>query len=248
MNKTTKPMLAASALREKIVLENLPLVRFVANQVSRSLNGVVEFDDLVNSGTLGLIKAAASFDASRGRAFSTFAAPRIRGAMIDDLRRTDTVSRALRHKRRMLSRAEAQLQAELGRKPTTEELARRLGVAVSVVWRWRLEAERADTVSLNKGRSDEDRELDAAHALPCEKTCNPEEVVNRSEEVERLRSQISALTEREQVVLTLYYFGEMKLHEIARALGLTESRVSQIRSQSLATLRRRMAHLREEVA
>ncbi|MGH7554452.1 MAG: sigma-70 family RNA polymerase sigma factor [Longimicrobiales bacterium] len=231
--------------RDALLERHLPLVHHVARQIMRTLSVQVDLDDLVSAGSMGLINAVASFDPSRGLAFSTYAAPRIRGAILDDLRRSDHVPRSIRRKQRQISAAEEALSGTLERHPTDRETADQLGIDIDTLWRWKADTEEAVHVSL-------DQPVNTAHgrtAMPAEllqggSGTETEERVNHHEEALVLRDEIMRLKERERIVLTLYYFEELKLHEIARVLGLTESRVSQIRSKALLTLRGRMGHLR----
>ncbi len=234
-------------LREEFLERNLPLVHHVARQLVRSSRLEVEFDDLLSAGTLGLISAVDHFDASRGLAFSTFATPRIRGAILDDLRRRDHVPRSVRRKQRDLTRARDALATRLGRQPTDAEVAEELGVAIERLWQWRQEVEHAARMSL-----DHPVDRSATSGTPVEEllagdpeTEAVEAGIAHREEVARLRDEILNLHEQERLVISLYYFEELKLHEIAAVLGVTESRVSQIRSKAVANLRALMRGLRE---
>jgi len=232
--------------RQGLLARHLPLVHHVARQVLRTLTVDVELDDLVSAGSMGLINAIDSFDRSRGLAFSTYAAPRIRGAILDDLRRSDTVPRSIRRKQRQLAQAEESLSGALDRAPADREMATKLEIDLQTLWRWRADTNEAIQVSLDQpistgpGRTAMPAELIAGSS-----GWATEESLNHREEVAVLRDEILRLKERERIVLSLYYFEELKLHEIAKVLGLTESRVSQIRSKALTTLRGRMARLRE---
>ena len=232
--------------RDQLLSQHLPLVHHVARQVLRTLSVQVELDDLVSAGSVGLINAVESFDPSRGLAFSTYAAPRIRGAILDDLRKNDHVPRSIRRKQRQIAAAEQRLSGSLDRKPDDRETAHQLGIDIDTLWRWKADAEEAVQVSLdqplstNNGRTAVPGEL-----LQGGSGAEIENRVNHVQEVDVLRREILNLKERERVVLSLYYFEELKLHQIAEVLGLTESRVSQIRSKALLTLRGRMAALRE---
>lgn len=232
--------------RNALLERHLPLVHHVARQIMRTLSVQVDLNDLVSAGSVGLMNAVASFDPSRGLAFSTYAAPRIRGAILDDLRRSDHVPRSIRRKQRQISAAEESLSGSLDRRPTDRETAQQLGVEIDTLWRWKSDTEEAVHVSLDQPMSTSNGRT----ALPAEllrgaSGLEVEDRVNHGEEAVMLRDEILRLKERERIVLTLYYFEELKLHEIARVLGLTESRVSQIRSKALLTLRSRMGHLRE---
>jgi RNA polymerase sigma factor for flagellar operon FliA len=232
--------------RQQLLARHLPLVHHVARQVLRTLTVDVELDDLVSAGSMGLINAIDSFDRSRGLAFSTYAAPRIRGAILDDLRRSDTVPRSIRRKQRQLAAAEEALSGSHDRKPADREVANLLGLDIETLWRWRAHTHEAVQVSLDQPiNTGPGRTAMPAELIEGTSGRLTEEEVTHREEVAVLRDEILRLKERERIVLSLYYFEELKLHEIAKVLGLTESRVSQIRSKALLTLRSRMSRLRE---
>ena len=235
------------AAREELLSHHLRLVHHVARKLMRTLSVEVEFDDLVSAGTVGLIKAIENFDPSRGLAFSTFAAPRIRGAILDDLRRWDHVPRSIRRKQRQIASARESLRGELDREPSPQETADELGIDVEKFWRWQSDTQEAIQVSLDRPiEADDGSRITPLDVLVGDDGEEIEEDITLSEEVEILRRQIEALKDRERLVLSLYYFEEMKLHQIAKILGLTESRVSQIRSKAIQTLRSRMGMLRKE--
>jgi len=232
--------------RQRLLARHLPLVHHVARQVLRTLTVEVELDDLVSAGSMGLINAIDSFDRSRGLAFSTYAAPRIRGAILDDLRRSDTVPRSIRRKQRQIAAAEERLSGTLDRHPADREVAFKLGIDIETLWRWRAHTHEAVQVSLDQPiNTGPGRTAMPAELIEGASSRLTEEDINHREEVAVLRDEILRLKDRERIVLSLYYFEELKLHEIAKVLGLTESRVSQIRSKALLTLRSRMSRLRE---
>jgi RNA polymerase sigma factor FliA len=235
--------------REKLLTEHLGLVHHVARQMSRTLAVKADFDELVSAGTMGLMNALESFDAGRGLAFSTYAAPRIRGAILDELRRQDHVPRSVRRKTREIGAARETLTRIFGRPPEDKEIAEHLGVDLQTLWRWQSDVEGAYHLPLDRSPS----ERDAHSPLPADLLSNEEEEgidekISKQQEVEILRDAITKLKEQERVVLTLYYFEELKLHEIAEVLELTESRVSQIRSKALSRLREDMPRIRELVS
>ena len=232
--------------RDELLTKHLRLVHHVARQVMRSTHVDAEFDELVSAGAIGLMKAVERFEPERGLAFSTFAAPRIRGAILDDLRRRDHAPRSIRRKQREISNARQALMTTLDRAPRDDETATALGIDVEKLWQWRRETEQAVQISLDRpldpssGRSTTPEEILVSSA-PDE----IEEHISRKEEMEILKEEILELKEQERIVLSLYYFEELKLHEIATILGVTESRVSQIRSKAIKTLRDRLARLRD---
>jgi RNA polymerase sigma factor for flagellar operon FliA len=234
--------------RDALLRQHLGLVFHVAHQLSRAGASNVEVDDLVSAGTLGLIDAFEHFDASRGLAFSTFAAPRIRGAMLDELRRLDRVPRSLRRKSRQLDGISMSLSTALGREPEQSELAEALGVDIRTLWRWQAERESTQVVSLDRASSGADDGRGAGEWLAGSTGEDLDETITLAQEAARLRDALLDLPEHERTVLSLYYFEELRLNDIGRILNVSESRVSQIRSKALQRLRRRLAGLRTTVA
>jgi RNA polymerase sigma factor for flagellar operon FliA len=235
--------------RDRLLNEHLGLVHHVARQMSRSLAADVDFDELVSSGSMGLMNALDAFDPSRGLAFSTFAAPRIRGAILDELRRQDHVPRSIRRKSREIGAAREAFTRERGFAPDDRELAARLDVDLDTLWRWQSEIEGIYHMPIDRPTGEDERRGSPADTLPGNAGGQKiEDDLNLQQEVDVLREAILRLKEQERVVLSLYYFEELKLHEIATILELTESRVSQIRSKAITKLRAEMAPLREQVA
>jgi len=226
------------AARDALLTENLSLVHHVARQLERKLSNELDHDELVSAGTLGLMAAMNSFDPDRGLAFSTFAVPRIRGAILDELRRQDHVPRSVRRKTRDITAARNALAARLCRQPEDHEVAAELKVDVQTLWKWESDVEGAIRVPIDRPANDRGEQhsspLDLLHTDPDQ---GVDTQLGKEQEVGMLREAIMRLKEQERTVLALYYFEELKLHEIAEILGLTESRVSQIRSKALARLR-----------
>jgi len=226
------------AARDALLIENLSLVHHVARQLERSLSNELDHDELVSAGTLGLMAAMGSFDPSRGLAFSTFAVPRIRGAILDELRRQDHVPRSVRRKTRDIQGARSALAARLCRMPADSEVAESLGVDLETLWRWESDVEGAIRVPIDRPVTDHgEAPSSLLELLHTDRDLGIDEQIAREQEVVLLRDAIMKLKEQERTVLALYYFEELKLHEIAEILELTESRVSQIRSKALARLR-----------
>ncbi|MBV6521637.1 MAG: RNA polymerase sigma factor FliA [Gemmatimonadaceae bacterium] len=235
-------------IREDHLRNHLGLVYHVARQLSRVRTMELELDELVSAGTLGLIEAYNNFDESRGLAFSTFAAPRIRGAMLDEMRRQDHVPRSVRRRTRELTAATESLTNELGRVPDSASVAQRMGVDVGTFHRWQWEGDGARFVPLEC--SPEASAGSRAIAEHREAAIEPEidEHLTRQQEVSRLHAAIAALPPTERQVLSLYYFEDLKLSEIAQILCVSESRVSQIRGRAVARLRCAIGSLRTAVA
>lgn len=230
--------------REGLLRQHVGLVHHVARKLAAHLSTAANLDEMVSAGALGLVQAVDSFDQRRGLSFSTYAVPRIRGAILDELRKQDHVPRNVRRRTREMSRARDALAACLRRPPTTRELASHLGVPPGMLLRWELEAEGAALCSLDQPTGRREAPATLADALADEHATSVEDVLTRDEEVRRLRAGIAALKEQERTVLALNYFEELKLHEIAEVLGLSVCRISQIRTAALAKLRVSLRDLR----
>lgn len=229
------------AARDALILEHLNLVRYVAKKMSATLSAQADFDELVSLGSIGLMGALEAFDPSRGLTFSTFAVPRIRGAILDELRRQDHVPRSMRRKSRELARATETLTHSLGFSPTPRQIADHLGTTVEAVWQLRADEHGYGQVSLDAtaGHDQGEDSLTLESVVPDGRD-SAEDALIREEESASLAAAIATLKEQERVVLTLSYFEELKLWEIAEVLGVTESRVSQVRTRALARLRAAM--------
>jgi RNA polymerase sigma factor for flagellar operon FliA len=231
--------------RNQMLTEHLSLVHHVARQLSRTLPAETDLDDLVSAGTMGLMSSVDAFDVSRGLAFSTFAVPHIRGAILDELRRQDHVPRSIRRKTRAITHARESLMHQLGRRPQAIEVAEALDVDLDTFWRWQSELEGAVHISLDRTAPDgESTPPSPAEFLSGEDDEGADDRLSKQQEVALLRDAILELKDQERTVLSLYYFEELKLREIAVILKLTESRVSQIRSKALIRLREKLAPMR----
>ncbi|CAN5237408.1 FliA/WhiG family RNA polymerase sigma factor [soil metagenome] len=225
------------AARDELINKHLTLVYHVARQLLKTLATDAALDELVSSGVFGLMHAIDAFDASRGLTFSTFAVPRIRGAILDELRRQDDVPRSIRRKMRAISRGREALMRALGREPVDRELADHLDIDVKALWRWQADIERTVRVPFERtSETDEGAPVSTKYLID-----DSDEAVDaqltRAEDLAQLRVAILGLKEQERTVLSLYYFEELKLLQIAEILGVTESRVSQICTKAISRLR-----------
>ena len=237
-----------AAAREELLAEHISLVHHVSRQIHRRVSSDVELDELISAGTMGLIEALDRFDPTRGLAFSTFAVPRVRGAILDELRRIDHVPSSMRRRTRTLSTARESLRHELGREPMAEEVAALLGVDLPALWKLEAETEGTMRVQLDGAGSDDGEDAPHAQAMSAEDHNAVEDRITLDQETAILRETILRLSQQERTVLTLYYFEELKLHEIAAVLEVTESRVSQIRQKAIVKLRGELSSLRALVA
>ncbi len=232
------------AARDRLVAQHLGLVYHAVRQIATSLPSDVDFDELVSAGTLGLLSAIDNFDPELGHAFSTFAIPRIRGAVLDELRRRDEVPRSVRRKQRELTRTRDELSRTLGRPPGDRETAAQLGIDLDTLRHWETDSIAGRAVSLDAPANGEDDDA-PSFVQPAEEP-TIEDQITREQEVALVREALRNLTHQERTVIALYYYEEMKLHEIADTLGLTESRISQIRSKALGKLRAEVRPARAE--
>jgi RNA polymerase sigma factor for flagellar operon FliA len=221
----------AGSTQDELVVAHLPLVGHIVREVVNRLPTHVNRDDLVSAGTLALVLAARSFDAARGVPFGRFAAIRIRGAITDELRTMDWASRAVRAKAREVESVRSTLAAQLCRIPSREEIAQVMGVAVSELDALDNDLHRASVLSLQSLTVDESAEL-----LPSRGE-TPDATLLRREQLGMLRDAIAELPERMRIVIERYFLDQRKMVEIAAELGVTESRVSQLRSEALQLLR-----------
>ncbi|MGI9040862.1 MAG: sigma-70 family RNA polymerase sigma factor [Gemmatimonadales bacterium] len=225
---------------------HLGLVHHVARRVGVEPAGP-DAQDLISAGTFGLVLAVDSFDASRGLAFSTYAARRIRGAILDDLRRRDWMPRSVRANNCKLRSATGELQARLGRAARPREIADALGVDLKTYWHWRSDLEGGVMLScegpLAQGPGSS---LAFREVLSDPEAAGPGEETERMELVRLVQRAVAGLPARERTVLELYYFEELKQRQIAERLRVTEARVSQPRAQALRRLRTRLAGCRQD--
>ncbi len=225
--------------REKLILHYAPLVKYVASRVASGLPSSVDQHDLVSYGMFGLIDALEKFEPGRGNKLETSAIPRIKGAIIDELRAMDWVPRSVRFKARELEKAQADLEAMLKRQPTEEELADRLGMTRSELHEMVSQISFVSVLALDEvvGAGSERGESVALIDTLADKGIDPAWGLESQETRGLLAAAINSLTEREKIVVTLYYFEGLTLAEIGEILGVTESRVCQIHTKAVGGLR-----------
>ena len=223
--------------RERIVLEHMPLLRHIAGRMALDLPGSIEREDLIGYGMIGLLAAADAFDPGRGLAFSTFAYQRVRGAILDELRRADFLPRGRRERVRELDQVVERLKHEEGQRPSVERIADELGTDEDGVGEILLSAASASQASLDDGIMGEN--LGAWLRDPS--SDDPQDSAEWNEMKELLVEVIADLPEAEQSVITLYYGEDLLLREIGEVMGVTESRVSQIHSRALYRLNRALS-------
>lgn len=241
----TAPQLAAGVAREQVLLDHMPLVRFVARRIHERLPQHVELEDLVSAGMLGLIDAFNKFDTGKNVQFRSYAQFRVRGAILDSLRDLDWGSRELRRKGRSIEEAVQKLTHQYSRRPSESEIAVELGMRLSQYQDLLGDLKGLEIGSLQELRSeDSDEEL---AFLPTSPEQDPLFLCMKSQVSSQLVEAVRTLPEREARVLEMYYVQEMTLKEIGIVLGLVESRVSQIRAAAVTGLRTRMVRTKKPI-
>jgi len=229
-------------LRDALIENYLYLVKYVAGRMSMSVPPSVELDDLVSSGVVGLMDAIEKYDPKRDTKFETYAVSRIRGAIVDDLRSLDWVPRSVRRKARQIEDAYSNLESELHRPASDEEISGCLNISVDELRTMTEEVASAGLLSLDDFVGNQDGEKTTRIIdLVCSKNGDsPSTPIEIDEMREVLAKAILNLPEKERTVLALYYYEDMTLKEIGRTLGVSESRVSQIHTKAMLRLRGRL--------
>ena len=221
----------------RLIEDNLPLVRHVVFQVAVHFPRHVDRDELATAGALGLVEAARRYDASRGVPFDRFAAQRIRGAILDAVRAADWAPRSVRTLARKLEQVEQRLATKLGRLPSAHEKAEALGMEPDELRRLQDRMFRSVVLALEYEVADDDEELTLVDVLADEHTKEPSEELEYRELHAYLRDAVGLLPERHRLVVVGYFLEGKKSQDLAQLLGVTESRISQLRSEALAMLR-----------
>jgi RNA polymerase sigma factor FliA len=225
--------------RERLLMEELPQVRYIAKRIHERLPSHVSLDDLIQAGVLGLIEAMQKYDPAKNVQLKSYAKFRIRGAILDSLRDLDWSPRSLRREARRIEAAQTHLRETLGRVPGEQEVAAELGLELSEYQRLLGEIRGLDIGSLFVESSEESDELQERD-VPAPAEQDPFSLCMQTEQREVLAEAISELSEREQQVLSLYYFEELTMKEVGAVLGVVESRVSQIHTAAVLALRGRL--------
>ncbi len=224
-------------LRERIIIEYAGLVKVVAGRLSMYLGYNVEYDDLVGYGTFGLIDAIDKYDFEKGVKFETYASVRIRGAILDQIRKMDWIPRTLRQKQKKVDAAYKKIEMETGRPATEEEIARELEISIDELDDWQNQAKVSNLISLDDYMEQGETKVDIASS---EDYVQPEKVVEQQALKQILVDALELLTEKEKKVIVFYYYEELTLKEISSILEVTESRVSQLHTKALQKLRNKL--------
>lgn len=225
--------------REDKLMEILPLVKYIAGRIAIGLPKSVELDDLINAGVVGLIEAHANFDPGKGVKFESYASMRIRGSILDELRAIDWAPRSTRAKSREMERAISELANNLGRSPSEQEIAESLDVSLENLYKLLDDLSSTTLLSLDELSygSEDDRPVPLIDTLKSQDNSDALTDLEREEMRNLLVDSIGLLTDQERLVIALYYYEELTLKEIGQVMELSESRVSQIHTKAVLSLR-----------
>jgi len=222
-------------VREKIIIEYANLVKIVAGRLSMYLGFNVEYDDLVGYGIFGLIDAVDKFDFSKGVKFETYASFRIRGAILDEIRKMDWVPRTLRQKQRKIDAAFHKIEIVEGRIASNEEVAKELAITIEEFDTWQSQTKVSNLISLDE-YMEQGSEVKMESSLSAQYE-PPERIVEKQELKQTLINTLESLTEKEKKVIVLYYYENLTLKEISSILEVSESRISQLHTKALQKMR-----------
>ncbi len=234
-------------IKDTLIMKYASFVKYVAGRIAVNLPSNVEFDDLVSYGILGLIDAIDKYDPERNVKFKTYAKTRIRGAIFDELRVLDWTPRSIRQKARKLEKAYAKLEGKLGRDATDEEIADFLKVDISELHKLFDETKKSLLLSLDEIFYDDEEGSSRFDFVENQKSDNPQAKIEEAEAKRILADAIGKLSERERMVVTLYYYEDLTSKEIGKILGVSDSRVSQLHTKAILRLRGRLSRLRESL-
>lgn len=223
-------------IREELIIEYVPLVKVVSGRLSMYLGYTVEYDDLVSYGIFGLIDAIDKFDYDKGIKFETYASLRIRGSILDQIRKMDWIPRSVRQKQKQMEAAITKIEAEENRVATDEEIARELNISLDEYFNWQGQTKVTNIASIDEfvEQGVEVKAFDSRKYAQSE----PDRVYEQEEIKELLASSLENLTEKERMVVLLYYYEELTLKEISKVLEVSESRVSQLHTKALQKMKK----------
>lgn len=225
----------SAPIKEQLILEYAQLVKYVAGRLSMYLGGNVEFDDLTGYGIFGLIDAIDKFDYKKGIKFETYASLRIRGAILDNIRKMDWIPRSIRKKQKMMEAASNKIENQYGIDATDEMIARELNITMDEYYKW---TEQTSVLGISSLEELTDQVGDiSSEGLEQGRFDEPEAALEKEELKTMLVEAISELTEKERRVITLYYYEDLTLKEISLIMEVSESRISQLHTKSIKKMR-----------
>ncbi|WP_127836363.1 FliA/WhiG family RNA polymerase sigma factor [Clostridium prolinivorans] len=231
-------------IKEQMVLKYIPLVKYIASRVIIGKSKYIEYEELVSCGMVGLMDAINKFDKSKGMKFSTYASIRIKGAMIDQLRKNSPISKGAMDKLTLFNETLEKLQKKFLREPTYEEIAKELKIPIKEVFEIENYINYISVISLEDLIFSDDDDIQLIGIIEDEKSPNPEKLTEEKEKKEYLERALENLKEKDKIVLSLYYYENLTLKEIGKVLEVSESRVCQLHSRAIINLRKELKKLK----
>ncbi|MCF7928010.1 MAG: RNA polymerase sigma factor WhiG [Spirochaetales bacterium] len=237
------------AIRDALVRQYSPLVKYVAGKVAIGMPHNVEFDDLVGFGVFGLFDAIEKYDPEKHVKFKTYAVTRIRGAIFDELRSIDWVPRSVRQKSRVIEDTVHRLEASLGRAANDKEVANEMNMSVEEYHKTIMKISGTSILSLNDVwyTGEDNDKVSIAESIESPQSLNPDIIVEKDEIKRVIVDAIQELPEKEKQVLVLYYYEDLTLKEIGKVLEVTESRVSQLHTKAIMRLRAKLTNIKKGI-
>lgn len=231
-------------VKEEIVKKYIPLVKYIASRVIIGKTKYIEYEDLVSYGMIGLMDALNKFDESKGMKFSTYASIRIKGSMIDELRRNSPISKGAMDKLNKYNEAVEKLQKKLNKEPNLIQIADELNISLKEVSEIENYINYISVISLEDLIFSSEDEVPLIGTIKDDKSPSPEKYVEEEEQLDYLAKAIELLNEKDRLVITLYYYEELTLKEMGKILNVSESRVCQLHSRAIVHLKKAMAKLK----
>lgn len=236
-------------LRDKLIRQYMPLVKYVAGKVSVGLPASMEFDDLVGFGQFGLLDAINKYDLDKNVKFKTYAVTRIRGAIFDEMRQLDWVPRSVRQKSREIEEIISDLESRLGRTATDQEIAKQMNLSEEEYHQTIMKVSASSIISINDvwNSTDDNEHLSIADTIESPSSLNPDVQVEREEIRKVIIQAINELPEKEKMVIVLYYHEDLTFKEIGQVLEVSESRISQLHTKANLRLRAKLTNFKKGI-
>ncbi len=239
----------SAALRDRLIRQYIPLVKYVAGKVNAGLPPSIEYDDLVGFGQFGLLDAIAKYDPDKGVKFKTYAVTRIRGAIFDEMRQLDWVPRSVRQKSREIEDTISGLESKLGRPATDSEIAKEMNISEDEYQQTIMKVSGTSVLSLNDVwySGDDSDNLSIGDSIEAPTSLNPDVQIEREEIRKVIIDAINELPEKEKMVIVLYYHEDLTFKEIGQVLDVSESRISQLHTKANLRLRAKLTNFRKGI-
>jgi len=234
-------------VREEIIKKNIPLVKYIASKVIVGKNKYVEYDDLISYGMIGLMDAINKYDDTKGMKFSTYAAIRINGSIIDEIRKSSPISKRAIDKLNRYNKVVEELQNKLYREPRDIEVAERMGISLKELTDIQGYVNYISMMSLETILFGDDEEMSLINSIEDTKSPSPQKTLEEKEMLEYLRRALDNLKERDRLILNLYYYEKLTLKQIGSVLEVSESRVCQLHSRAILNLRKEIEKLQYDI-